>query len=218
MSISISGQTRTPPALKWMLNERAAVAGRLSKAATRLQSLNSTVVDLQRRLETAQAKASAEVTNMAGHQGTLDALDASMSMMYQQARPDAGGTVNAWAGDYGKRGGLEAFVLGKIKNAAPTSVSSCDIRLEVAAYFNISATNFYDKRCLRRSVIGVLTRLGRKGLIEPSCARTKANAPGFWRLKQPTTLADLAAKAAAMRGATVDEGFRRSSDSSDSSR
>lgn len=208
MHTSISGQTRTPPALKWMLNERAAVAGEVSKADAQLQALEPKIAALERQLATIQASSRAAASRLAARQLTLAGLDASITLMYQEVRPDAAGVVNAWANRYGKRGGLQAFVLKAIQEAAPFPVNSKDMLLKVVAHFGISIVTPYDRRALRRSLKNTFCQLHRKGLIEPLHNRASTCAPGVWRWTQPTTLAGLTAKAAAVREAAADGNSR----------
>jgi hypothetical protein len=51
MPDSPSGRTRTPPALKWLLTERAAIAGELSKSIFRHSTLTTKLAALQQHLD-----------------------------------------------------------------------------------------------------------------------------------------------------------------------
>lgn len=79
-----SCRTQTPPELKWLLNERAALAGRLAglhqaAAETRLAKRLATLAELERTASDALAK--------------LEALGATISLGYPEVSPDSAGTV-----------------------------------------------------------------------------------------------------------------------------
>lgn len=200
MQLSISGQTRTPSALKWMLNERAAVAGRIAQESEQLQSLNARMATLRRRLEKLERRAAATESRLKGATAARDGLDRAIALMYQEARPDAAGVVNAWGEKYGKRGELKAFLVQMFKTAAPAPVSSSQIFQATLERFGHSVANFQDRGALRRSLKNAVQRIHRAGLIEPLHPR-QTKSPGLWRWKQATTLSDLAAMAAALHGA-----------------
>ena len=203
MPDSISGWTRTPPALKWLLNERAAVAGQLKDASTRCRALAIKVTKLQAQLEMCDSKYQEVLASEAAHHATLDALDAAIGLAYEDVRPDAAGTVNSWSGKYGKRGALTEFVGTTLKQAPQSGV-------DVSTLVNLAAKHFYisffvprDRMLFRKSVKTAIVKFARKGQAVMVYKPAKTGVPCIWRWKQPLTLTDLAAKAEAMRETSV---------------
>jgi hypothetical protein len=181
-----------------MLNERAAVAGKLCKFVARQRSLASRIAAAQEELAVMASNLQTASSGLNAAQATLDALDASIALMYQAVRPDAAGVVNAWAGKYGCRGGLQDFVIKTLRDASPAPISSRDLRTRAIGHFGIAITCTLDRISLQASLRTALHQAFGKGLIEPMHNQEKAGVPGLWRWKQPATLGDLAARAAAM--------------------
>lgn len=207
MSNSISGRTRTPAELKWLLNERAAIAGRILKTEARQRSFEAQLRQCQRQLE----KALHGVTNVAKslleYQNTLEALDTTIGLAFQAVRPDAAGAVNALDGKYGRRGALTQFVAQLLQDAAPQPVDARIVAARVAEHFAVPQLCATDRLFLRTSVKNAFKRLHEQGKIEPLHSRVKARGtrPGIWRWKQPTSsFAELAAKAQRMAQAAAE--------------
>ena len=98
--------TRTPPDIKWLLNERAALVGVVVSATAKQEQLKQKRNKLEKQMESIErALARAAVARMRA-QASIDALDATMALVNAQLNPCAAGTVQAWAGKYGARGGL----------------------------------------------------------------------------------------------------------------
>jgi hypothetical protein len=200
----ISRQTRTPSTLKWLLNERAAIAGEVEKATARTRVFDLKIAAHQARVDALNSEALPFRDTLAQRQATLAAMDTAISICCQEVNAAAAGTVHAWAGRYGKWGGMRAFVLKTIQDAAPLPVRSPEVLRNLVAHFCIIVATPCDRAALRRSLKSTFQHLKNRGLIEPLHDRTSPAAPGIWRLKQPTTLADLAEKAAAMPEASAD--------------
>jgi hypothetical protein len=81
---------RTPPELKWLLVERATLAGDLAKLKARLSLLEAEIVRVQT---------------------TSKALDVVIGRTEARARPDAAGAIRRHQSKYGKRGALKEFVV-----------------------------------------------------------------------------------------------------------
>jgi len=116
-----------------MLNERAAVAGTLAAAdeallrlAGRQRSLESSLAVVRQHMDQLQS-------TRANASQALAALDVTVGLAFPLVRPDAAGKVSAWAGTYGKRGALRAFVFQQIKAAAPRAVSTSPAARRVLA-------------------------------------------------------------------------------------
>jgi len=102
--------TRTPPDLKWLLNERAALAGEIEKASLRHATLVHTQARLEKQLAGVMTAIERARVDKKRSQASLDALDATMGLVNIQVNPCAAGTVMAWAGKYGMRGGLRDYI------------------------------------------------------------------------------------------------------------
>lgn len=197
MSDSISGRTRTPPDLKWLLNERAAMAGALEEATVRKQHLTEKLVRLQK---------------------TLEDLDTTIGLLYPQVQTDVAGVVHAWAGKYGKRGALTESIKQALQDTHPASINVPMLRYCMAQKFGLSVVTYADNESLRSSIKNGLGRLVKAGHAEYIRNPAGGNAPGAWRWKPPTSFADIAAKAQRMANAKAKDEARnaRASDSNPS--
>ncbi|MES2151893.1 MAG: hypothetical protein V4508_19105 [Pseudomonadota bacterium] len=134
----------TPPELKWLLVERATLAGDLQK------------------LEERRAMLDAEMT---ATRGVLSSLDTTIGILESRLRPDAAGVVRRH-GDYGRHGALTDFIVEMLKPAA-AGVLPRDITLGVAAHFDIVfASKAEFLRFHRNTVHARLSALKRRGLAE----------------------------------------------------
>ena len=200
-------RSRTPPDLKWLLNERAAIAGEVNKATIRCQALAAKMETLQREQKNLRHKMQS-VSNVKNElQVTLDALDTTIGLAYRNVRPDAAGVVNAWAGKYGHWGGMTEFIVQALKDASPAPVNLRHLITRVALHFQIVIVTPADRTSLKKSVNNTVARLAKRGLVYPMHSRV-GNKPGLWCWKQPATLADLAVRAAAIAKAAADEAAR----------
>ncbi len=204
---SPSVRTRTPPDLKWLLNERAAIAGEIGKTYFHQKALAPRLAALQRKVDAITALMLRCAEARESHQVTLDALDASIGLAYSRVEPSAGGVVYAWAGKYGKRGALTQFILQTLKDASPAAVDTIQLINQVVLHFQLTLPFPSSRRSLRTSVKTALYCLARARLVEPLHG-TARGIPGVWRWKQPATLVDLAVRAAAIAKAAVDEAAR----------
>jgi hypothetical protein len=201
MSNSISGRTRTPAELKWLLNERAAIAGRIQKTEARQRSIEAQLPQYQRQLEKALRGVLKVKESLSEYQCALNALDTTIGLAFQAVRPDAAGAVNAWAGKYGHRGALTQFVAQLLREAAPHPVDARTVAARVAEHFAIPQTCATDRLFLRTSVKNAFKRLHEQGTTEALHSRVKAlgTRPGIWRWKEPIpSLSELATKAQRM--------------------
>lgn len=207
MPSSFSGRTRTPSELKWLLNERAAVAGRVQKTEARQRSLEAHVRQCQRQLEKAVHCVTDVKKSLSEYQDALQALDTTIELAYQQVRPDAAGVVNALDGKYGRRGVLTQFVALLLQKASPQSVDARVVAARVAEHFTIPQLCATDRLFLRTSVKNAFKRLHEQGKIDALHSRVKARGtrPGIWRWKQPIpSLSELGAKAQRMAQAAAE--------------
>lgn len=197
-------RSRTPPDLKWLLNERAAVAGEVNKAIIRSQALATRITAVQLLLERLNHRAQSVSNFTNQRQVTLAALGTAIGLINQDVRPDAAGVVNASAGKYGQWGGLTQFVAQALKEASPAPVSGRQLIARVISHFQIVIVVPVERRSVKKSVSSALGRLVKQGLVYPAHSG-RGTKPGLWCWKQPDTFADLAVRAAAIAKAAADE-------------
>lgn len=87
MPKSPSVRTRTPPDLKWLLNERAAIAGKISRTYFHQSTLAPRLAALQRKMDGVTALILRCAQAREAHQAILDALDTTIGLAYNQADP-----------------------------------------------------------------------------------------------------------------------------------
>jgi len=175
-------RTRTPPELKWLLVERATLAGDLAS--------------LKRR----QSLIEAEIARV---QSMLQALDTSIRLTEARARPDAAGVVRRHQLKYGRRGALKAFVVEALQ-AEPAGLTTRDVAVAAATYFElpfVSESDFLGY--LDNTVRAQLNKLAGEDLV----SKARTGGPGTmrrtWKRGMPTLaeLALLVDAAATARGA-----------------
>lgn len=205
MPSSPRGRTRTPPDLKWLLNERAAIAGRVQKTELIQRALEARLHRYQLQLEKVLRDLPSVKKNVSAYQTTLQALDTAIGLAYQNVRPDAAGQVNAWAGKYGRRGALIEFVVSLLQEAAPGPVNVSKVTDQVAEHFAIPILCPADRVDLRKSIQSTFKQLRLNGKIDFLHNPLSTAGPGIWRWKQPIpSLSDLAAKAQRMAQAAAE--------------
>lgn len=188
------GRTRTPPDLKWLLNERAALAGEISKAFTRRNTLEARIAKTQRQLIEHTRVLEGANRALATSQASLQALDATLQRAYSAVHPGAAGVVHAWAGKYGKRGGLTDFLLKTLQDAAPTPVTTTvSINLAIK-HFGLVINTPRERTLFRHAVRSAFRELVKKGIVE-ALHESHLRGSGIWRIKPSTPFADMAAKA-----------------------
>jgi hypothetical protein len=167
-------QTKTPPELKWLLVERATLAGNIV-------ALEKSRVHLKEEIARFQAR--------------VDALDTTMRCIERSINVQAAGTIHGHKPQYGKRGALREFIIAMLKDASPDSASTTGIAYALAAHFKL---DFASKADLRSFVQGnvkrALLRLKEQGLVEALHGKGGPQQVGIWRWKDSLpTLAELAA-------------------------
>ena len=188
-------RTRTPPDIKWLLNERAALAGAVSKATAKQQALCAKRERLEAQLEGVLMLLERSRTAQGRVQASIDALDVTLGLAHPRVRPTYAGEVAAWAGKYGKRGGLGEFIAQTLLAAAPAALTTTVLINLASRQFGVAFPLPKDRRAFRKSVSSALTSLLKRGLIEPLHSREEGS-HGLWRWKVPaTTLEGLRARA-----------------------
>lgn len=193
-------RTRTPPDLKWMLNERAALAGVVQKAATQQTALNAKQLRLEQQLQVVFNALARSRRVQEKAQMSICALDATMELMHSRAEPTSAGVVDAWAGKYGKRGALGDFIGQILKQAAPESVTTTVLINLAAAHFGLVFLVPADRRSFRQSVRSALGSLLKRSLAEPKHDKS-ASCHGVWAWSlEVNTLSALRQQAASVQG------------------
>ena len=85
-------------------------------------------------MKTIQAHCNAKV---AQHTGELACPEGSVVIFDDTLDPKEIGTINGWAGRYGKRGALREFLLQILESRAPEYVSTSELALLAMAEFSL---------------------------------------------------------------------------------
>lgn len=192
-------RTRTPPDIKWLLNERAALAGTVAKAADKQRALGAKLERLAAQLEGVMQLIARAQRAQNRAQASIDAIDATMELAHPRVRSASAGEVSAWAGKYGKRGGLGEFIEHALQQAAPAPLTTTVLIDLASVQFGVTFPLPTDRRAFRKSVSSALGSLLKRGLVEPLHSREDGS-HGLWRWRAPeTVLAGLRARATEMR-------------------
>jgi hypothetical protein len=215
MSNSISGRVRTPPDLKWLLNERAAIAGRIEKATARCSHFTERLARLQKSVEVVNRKVQDALDSKSHLQQSLGALDATIGLAYSRVRPNAAGVINVWEGKRRKRGALATYIKQTLQSAAPEAVNTRFLIDNAIQKFELLVSTPADRTRVKWAIASVIRKLNANGLIELALPQTHA-APGAWRWKPPTSFADITAKAQRLAKAKEEARNARSANSNPS--
>jgi hypothetical protein len=188
--------------VKWLLNERAALAGEVSKAQATQQGLLAKQSRLQKQLAGVHVLLTRSLVAQGRAQASIDALDATLALAHSRVEPTAGGVVDAWAGKYGKRGGLGEFIAQALRDVAPAPLTTTVLMDMAARHFGLAFPLPADRRSFNKSVNSSLTWLRKRDQAEPLHSRALSS-HGIWRWKAQTpTLEALQARAAAAQKRT----------------
>lgn len=207
MPISISGQTRIPSTLKWLLTEHAALLGDIKAITGRQGALTKQLLSIECRQRKLQADALVLEQALAVKQAAAAALNTTCQLAFSSVEPIAGGVVNAWAGKYGKRGALKAYVRDVLESASPRVLTTTEVVNQAIGHFGLVVLTPSERTTFRLLVSGYLRKMLNQGLVnalhrnpeDSSVVRVPNTSTGLWEWKPPMTLAALADKAAAIR-------------------
>lgn len=177
MGFLMTSRSRTPPDLKWVLNELAAVNGEVARVEQALGRFQAR----REHLAKTQAALQRVATELAGAAGA--SFDLSVN------------THERWTG----RGKLRNCLRQALKDAYPAGLSTSVLTDHVALVFGIELPNAAErKRLMDNSVRSALTSMRRRGEVEPlHDFKGMASRSGIWRLyRAETSLDELRAKAA----------------------
>lgn len=171
---------RTDPTLKWLLNERAALAGIVQGASEPLPELEAAVRRAQLHLQEAESRFAAARSVLDQAVEKLCAFDSTISQVNPEVDPAYLGTIRAWQGRFGKRGALSSFLLERVKHHAPNPVSLAQLCDEVEEHFSIVPSGVRARKKLYDSVRTCVRQLHDKlGSIAPYRHPTDQQ-PGHW--------------------------------------
>lgn len=178
VSSDATRRTRTPPVFKWLLNERAALAGDAQRIETEVQRLEAELQRIQRELPAVREK--------------LAALDATMDALDARVAPNAGGVVKA-QGRHGRRGSLKAFILELLQASGSAGLNTMDLTLRTAAAFGVDLPTREHYSRYRSSIIFPVLRRGRDaGILEELQTSRNGPKPQVWRWRGPNATPSLA--------------------------
>jgi hypothetical protein len=199
-------RTKTPPLLKWLLVERATVAGGISRTRERqelltkeLESSRARLVSLSQEIAHLQSRSAVLVQSLAEQQHCLSAMDSTMALVDSSVAPNAAGIVRATGQRYGGRGALKAFIVSTLRDAAPATLQTRLLAWTSAVHFGLDfASQAEFEAFANNSVRPQIFRLTEQGLVERVRNGQKSENHCNWRWKnQLPTLAELAALVAA---------------------
>lgn len=198
-----SARTRTPSDLKWLLNERAALVGRLEYQHQETAKLNLRVAEAKAVLHRSLAQLTELATWTAATEAKIRALDRTVALGYPHVPPDAAGSVKEHA-RFGPRGALISFLLQEVSDASPAGLSTTQLTDLVRNRFSIPVADGREREALRHTVRNQLRKLRDLHGLVLDAKGPQSNSHSTWRLRPSATLSELqllAAQAAAAEAA-----------------
>jgi hypothetical protein len=171
-------RVRTPPSLKWALNERAHLQGQADALRRKLADLNALLAETE---------------------SALASLDVFIRTLAERVPPSALGTVNAQGGRYGaKRGALKSFLVEQLQLAGADGISTAELASTVVERFGIQFDTPAERKAWVDNVLRArLKEMRRVGLLENVGAAEGGGIAGAfggsvtWRVAQGPGLAEL---------------------------
>lgn len=175
-------QSHTPSVLKWLLVERATLAGDLS------------------RLSEKQAVLSAQIAKV---EAKIQALDVSMRLVDARIQVSAAGIIRRHTQEYGRRGALKEFVVTALQRAS-AGLTARSLALAAQAHFSLELANGSElTQFIESSIRPQLKLLRREGFLENIAATGPEGM--FWRWKpQNPPLTELASQSLVQRQGPTD--------------
>lgn len=196
LEASVPSRTRTPPDLKWLLNQRAAKAGQHLAVRQAIAFWERRVSQAKEGLAQVEEMLSATQRTQERLLRDLQALDIALAEMYPAIDPSSVPPVRAWASRYGERGALTEFLCERLRAVYPGSLTAAALTDAAQAYFGLCITTPKERRALRDTVREALCRMRReRGVVEQLNDRRPGAPAGHWLWKAPPTLPDLMAMA-----------------------
>ena len=189
----MTSRRNTPPKLKWLLNERAAVVGTIDLLDNRAAERQKLLKKFEEKALVLRHELQGLEQRRISAQAQMEAFDYVLRAEHPNLDVAAAGKVRGWANKHGKRGALKDFVIKFIREASPQAVSTTDIRSAVLKHFGLELTTPLERERFCGGVTKLLSLARREGLIER--LPTPAGSAGLWRLTQPPGLRELLAAA-----------------------
>lgn len=186
---------KTPTALKWLAEKRARVAGELQCAEQVSHHLEADAGELRSELKTLERLIAAAQQRQDRLRIEVAALDQVVVLYDENITPSLIAPINAWQGNYGKRGALKDFLADTLRARAPEYVSTKELEVLTIAHFSL----VFEHRALQArwchdSFRSTLKVLATQGTLERGPDQnSRTNQLGKWRWKQEVapTLAEL---------------------------
>lgn len=153
---------RTSPEAKWLLNEVAALRGRLATVLKKRTDLAAEEPKLRHRI------------------AALELVAAPLPVPLGALPP---AKVHAHS-RYGSRGRLSESLLAILRNAGPEGVSTIALRNAIADHFGVAVELAAEREHVRRLIVRRLRHLAAQGLVERlgPAGGSATNAVVFWRI------------------------------------
>lgn len=163
---------KVPSALKWLAEKRARIAGQLQASQQVLELVSAQVDSLEKELAAMKAVKEHCTAKVAQHTGELACLEGSVAIYDDTIDPKEIGTVNGWAGRYGKRGALREFLLKALEFRAPEYVSTSELALLAMAEFSLVFEHWKLRKqwynySLRNALVGWSSKGESNALLTP---------------------------------------------------
>lgn len=178
---------KTPPHIKWLLNERAMLQGKFQRLTERLHVHKE-------RIEAAQATLHKERKRLSSAQlahgdvlQKIQALTIAIDGLAPEVNPDSVGPVNAWAGKYGQRGALTVFLKEHLQDAYPNALTLQGICLAVQLKFALATSTTFERKNLRDTIHSRLRICQAQGLVESLHSPVLSTRASVWRWRREST-------------------------------
>jgi hypothetical protein len=177
--------------LKWLLVERATLAGDIARLQGREAVVARELKQAQERLALLTLEAErlqlcqTQLPLLLGEkQVQLAALDTAIRLASaDQASPTAAGVINASC-RYGKRGELKAFIVKLLQESAPEAVDTQTLTDRVTTHFGIDLPTSVERHAFKRNtIVPQLFRLTEHAVVEALHVQAPGKAGGLWRWK-----------------------------------
>jgi len=186
---------KVPSALKWLAEKRARIAGECLSCDQTIEYLEGTLLEARSQLTFAETALAAAITRKERISLELESMDRVVQLYDAGIDPEQIGPINAWQGNYGKRGALREFLSETLRGKAPDYLSTRELELLTTNHFSLAFKHLAErKKWYDGSFRNTLKVLASQGLIERKTNQV-SHSPlvGYWRWKQepPKTLAEL---------------------------
>lgn len=160
-------RTKTPPELKWLLVERATLAGDICLLEMRQVELAAELVKLRAKVQ---------------------AMDTTIRLCSPNVRTDAAGSIRRHTREYGYRGALKDFIVATLQES-PVGLTKRAVAVLARDHFGLQFVSREELSTFKVNVVGMhLRRLRQAGLVE-----SFEGDDLLWSWKRgPSTFAELA--------------------------